>query len=161
MAAGRGQIDKVTDTLGSASSNMTQKVHTRVSIPASLDYAKKTALHNWVALAVIVGIVVSVACAVMLYGLSIQQSSPCSDAGMASIAFVVLVFIALLAILGWSLHNGHRTSDEVKNDVTSFRARLDTGRARHRDWAAQQFDYGAQHNLMRRMVDGFQKKVDG
>ena len=125
----------------------------RVSIPMNMQYAKETAIkHKWLSLAVTVSIVVTVCCAVVLYGLSIQQSSPCGDSGMLSLAFVVIVFIGLLFMLGYSLHRGHEVSSDVRRDA------LAASRSRHRKFIRAQTDFSARENLANRLVQGFSAK---
>ena len=134
-------------------STMARKVgKARVSIPMTTQYAKQTVKQNWVVIAVIVGVVVSIMCAVMLYGLSIQQSSPCGDSGMLSLAFVALMFIGLLLMLGYSLHRGREVSADVRRDA------LAASRSRHRSFIRAQTDISAPENLANRLAQSFSAK---
>jgi hypothetical protein len=135
----------------------------RVAIPMNMKYAKQTVMHNWVPVVVIAILVGSVTVAVM-YGMTIQSTSPCSDAGMTSLAFIALVFVSLLMVLAWSLKHGHRISYQVRDDVNSFKQSRpilsEEGRNRQRDWMKAQFDPDAQHNLVRRVREGFKRNDD-
>lgn len=146
-----------------ASSVVRAAQNARVSIPMNMKYAKQTVMHNWVPVVVIAMLIGSVTGAVM-YGMTIQSSSPCSNAGMTSLAFIVLVFVSLLLVLVWSLHYGHKIAFQVRNNVNEFqqaRPILSDGhRRRQRAWMKAQFDPNAQYNLVRRVREGFAQKKD-